>query len=296
MAGFKKHLPVFQHNDRRRGRHHGCLHALGFRRHGDLFLHEVDKQVKDHAGQDGAVAGQVYPGNEVAQRNTADKEIDHIQRVHRQPRLIRPPDKEQREMPEGPEDAEEKGFPEPVHTVPDRILAVAFPADLLYDRSQQDRGQRASDAHAGKGEVLREGELVRALPEHQRKQDGGGRDQRENAHRQEDIGPFYLVKPDQLPPEVSLQFFRPGQQDKQGGHSRRSEQPQHHQRRGGLLRHKGGRNPEDPGKQVGQDKKQHRPVSVADGSGLRCHHGFLRFILFMILCVLTDRLPVGYMV
>ena len=117
MPGLKEHLPVPCHDDHRRGRHHQGFHALGFRRHRDLLLQEIDEQVENHARQDGPVAGQVDPRDDEAQGNPADKEIDHIQQIDRQPRLVCPPDEDQREMPEGPDQAEDHGFPKPVHII-----------------------------------------------------------------------------------------------------------------------------------------------------------------------------------
>ena len=69
MPGFKEHIPVGDHNDRRCNRHDDRFHTFGFGRHGDFFLHKVDKQVEDHAGQDGTVAHQVDPGDDKSERD-----------------------------------------------------------------------------------------------------------------------------------------------------------------------------------------------------------------------------------
>ena len=105
MPGFKEHLLVGQHDDRRGDGHDDGFHAFGLRGHGDLFLHEVHEEVEDHTGQDGPVADQVNPGDDESQRDPADKEIDHIQGIDHQPRLVGSLDEDQRQMPQGPQGA-----------------------------------------------------------------------------------------------------------------------------------------------------------------------------------------------
>ena len=102
MTGLEEHVFVRCDNDDCNGRHNKGFHALCLRRHGNLFLHEIHKQMKHHTGKNRPVADQVNPGNDESQRDTAYEEINHIQRIDHQAGLISPFDKDQREMPEGP--------------------------------------------------------------------------------------------------------------------------------------------------------------------------------------------------
>ena len=56
-----------------------------------FFLHEVYKQMENHAGQNGAVTDQIHPCDDISHKYGAHKEIDNIQRTNHKPCLICPP-------------------------------------------------------------------------------------------------------------------------------------------------------------------------------------------------------------
>ena len=78
MACLEEHIPVGDDNDCCRQDRYNCLDAFCLRRHRDFFLHEVYEQMIDHAGEDRAVADEVYPCDDKSERNAADKEIDNV--------------------------------------------------------------------------------------------------------------------------------------------------------------------------------------------------------------------------
>ena len=164
---FKEHILFHKDNDHRDERDHDRLHTFGLLRHCNLFLQKIDKEMEDHTGQYRTVTCEIHPGDDEPHGDPAQKEVDHIQRIHHKGRLVGTLNENQRKMPERPKHAEDHGFPEPVHIVSDGILTVALPSDLFDDRRNRDRKKCACDSDAGKGKVLRERKLLRRLPQEQ---------------------------------------------------------------------------------------------------------------------------------
>ena len=84
MPGLKEHLPVPRHDDHRRGRHHQGFLALGFRRHRDLFLHDVDKHMEDDRCEHASVVFDIDPGLDKIKRDRTEQEIQHIVHIKKQ--------------------------------------------------------------------------------------------------------------------------------------------------------------------------------------------------------------------
>ena len=76
MLRSKKHFLIQQYNNRRYNENHNGFHTLCLRRHRDFFLHEVYKQMENHAGQNGAVADQIHPCDDISHENGTHEEIN----------------------------------------------------------------------------------------------------------------------------------------------------------------------------------------------------------------------------
>ena len=79
MLRFKKHFLIQQYNNHRYNENHNGFHTLCLRRHRDFFLHKVYKQMEHHAGQNGAVADQIHPSDDISHKNgthTGDYEVE----------------------------------------------------------------------------------------------------------------------------------------------------------------------------------------------------------------------------
>ena len=72
MICLEEHFSVSQHDDDSGDHDNDGFDAFGLRRHGDLLLHEVHKQVKKHACQNGPVADEVHPGDDESEWNSAE--------------------------------------------------------------------------------------------------------------------------------------------------------------------------------------------------------------------------------
>ena len=95
--------------------------------------------MKYHTCKDRTVTDQIYPSDDKSERDAAYKEINYIKRIYHKTCLVCPLYKDERQMPEGPEKTEQHGFPEPVHVLSYRILAISLPAYFLDYGCQKDR-------------------------------------------------------------------------------------------------------------------------------------------------------------
>ena len=161
--------------------------------HCNLFLHEIYKQMIDHACEYRSVACQVYPCDDEAERYSADEEVYYIQRVNHKSCLIGSLDEDKGKMPTRPQCSENHRFPEPVHVCADGIFAISLPSHFLYDRCNGNGKECSRDSYSCKREIFRKRKLTEGLTESKGEQNGCHDDTRKLNYCYKYIFPFYFV-------------------------------------------------------------------------------------------------------
>ena len=95
MPRLEKHIPLYDHDDRRDYEDYDGFNAFGLGCHGDLFLHKVNKEMENDAGKDRTVAGKIDPGDDKSHGYRTDEEVDGKERIHHKAGLVSTLNKEQ---------------------------------------------------------------------------------------------------------------------------------------------------------------------------------------------------------